>query len=484
MTAPTAIDPFTSASGMLAALEAREISSAELVELQIERIERLNGPINAIIIETFDRARAAAVEADRRRARGETGALLGLPFTLKESNEVAGLPCTAGMDIFKGYVPATDGPLPATTFAAGAALLGKTNIPVALADWQADSPIYGRANNPYDLGRSPGGSTGGGAAALAAGLTPLEFGSDIGGSTRVPAAFCGVYGLRPSETAVPRTGSFPMSTLPNVTSVLAVQGPLARSAGDLELALDAVAGPEVGEDAGWKLTIPAARSETLRGLRVAVLPPIDWVPVDNEILAAQESLAAALSRAGATVRVAAPEGIDIESYYNDYNRGLLARTTAGQPLEERQAQAIAARKGDPRFGPAVADGFNMSFPDFAMLMARREQARAAYREFFREWDVLLCPMTLTAAFPHEERVFHTRTLTVNGREEPYRLQLVYPSLATFAGQPAVAFPVGLNRAGLPIGLQAIGPYLEDRTPIRFAQLVERERGGFVRPPGF
>jgi amidase len=484
MTAPAAIDPFTSASDMLAMLDARQVSSAELVEMHIERIERLNAPINAIIIRTFERARASAAEADRRRALGETGALLGLPFTLKESNEVAGLPCTAGMEVFRDHVPAADGPLPAATFAAGAALLGKTNIPAALADWQSDSPIYGRTNNPYDLGRSPGGSTGGGAAALAAGLTPLEFGSDIGGSTRVPATFCGVYGLRPSETAVPRTGSFPMSALPNVTAVLAVQGPLARTAADLELGLDAVSGPEVGEDVGWKLTIPRARAESLRGLRVAVLPAIDWVPVDGEILAAQETLAGALSRAGATVKVVGPDGIEIESYYNDYNRGLLARTTAGQPREAREAQAAAARAGDPRFGPAIADGLTLSFTDFASLMDRRERARAAFRAFFRDWDILLSPMTLTAAFPHEERVFHTRTIAVNGREVSYRLQLVYPSLATFAGQPAVAFPVGLNRAGLPIGLQAIGPYLEDRTPIRFAQLVERERGGFVRPPGF
>lgn len=483
MTAPVSIDAFASAVDLMAALESRELSSTELTEMLIGRIERLNPPLNAIILPTFERARASAREADERRERGERGALLGLPLTIKESNEVAGLPCTAGIADFKGYVPEADGPVPAKVFAAGGVMLGKTNIPVSLSDWQANSPIYGRTNNPFDLTRTPGGSTGGGSAALAAGLTSLEFGSDIGGSVRVPATFCGVYGHRPSETAVSRAGSFPMASAPSVTAVMGVCGPLARSAGDLELALDVMAGPEPGEDAGWTLTIPQARREGLAGLRVAVLPAVDWLPVDSEIRAAQDELAGWLGAQGAVVNEASPP-FDFAEYYQDYWRCLIARTSAAQPAEVRRASALAIRgSGDPALAGS-ADGFVMDTADFMALMGRREQGRIAWRAFFRDWDVLLTPMTLTAAFKHTEEPFNARTIDVDGQAVPYRLQVAYPSLATFAGQPATAFPVGLNRAGLPIGLQAIGPYLEDRTPIRFAQLIERERGGFLRPPGF
>ena len=188
------IGPFSTATDMLAALDARDISAAELAELHLARIEAHDGALNAIPVRTPERTRAAAVAADAARARGELGALLGLPMTLKESTQTAGLPQSAGIPLLKDHVPTGDGPIARSVFGAGAGLLGKTNIPVALGDWQADSPVYGRTNNPWDLGRTPGGSTGGGGAALAAGLTPLEIGSDIGGSIRVPAAYCGVYG--------------------------------------------------------------------------------------------------------------------------------------------------------------------------------------------------------------------------------------------------------------------------------------------------
>jgi len=265
------ISPFARAVDMMAALDAGRVSSAELVEMHIARIARLNPALNAVIIETFDRARAMAADADARRARGERTPLLGLPHTTKESNAVAGMLQSAGIPELAGFRASEDGPVPAAVFAAGAPLLGKTNIPVALGDWQADSPNYGRTNNPWDLGRSPGGSTGGGSAALAAGLTPLEFGSDIGGSTRVPAAFCGVYGLRPSETLVPRSGQYPIPPTPNWGAVLGAQGPLARSAEDIDAALAVIAGPDVGEDRAWRVELPPPRCTSLRGARIAVL---------------------------------------------------------------------------------------------------------------------------------------------------------------------------------------------------------------------
>src|SRR5262245_114312 len=185
----------------------------------------------------------------------------------------------------KDYRPAIDGPIATRVFGAGAGLLGKTNIPVALRDWQADSPVYGRTNNPWDVSRTPGGSTGGGGAALAAGLTPLEVGSDIGGSIRVPAAYCGVYGHRPSETAIPKSGSFPQADLSHPARLMGVQGPLARSAFDLELLFDVLIGPEPGEALGWTLTLPPARHQRLADFRVALLPPPLGVQVSVQMQA-------------------------------------------------------------------------------------------------------------------------------------------------------------------------------------------------------
>ena len=349
MTAPTTLSPFSRAIDMLAALDSRQISSRELVEMHIERIERLNPALNAIVVPTFERARAMADDADARRARGERTPLLGLPHTTKESNGVAGLPQTAGMSIFANLVAESDAPVPAAVFAAGAPLLGKTNIPVALADWQADSPIYGRTNNPWDLGRSPGGSTGGGSAALAAGLTPLEFGSDIGGSVRTPSAFCGVYGHRPSDTLVPRHGMFPMSVEPNGSAVLAVQGPMARSAYDLELALDVISGPDPGEDVAWRVELPRARHETLAGMRVAVLPPSPGRRSIPKWPRPWTALHRGSPAQGAKVAEAALP-FDLREYYLEYNRMLMSRTSAGQPLEERQAMAAGFRAPRRRRG--------------------------------------------------------------------------------------------------------------------------------------
>ena len=302
---------------MLAALDAREVSSVELVDLHLERIDQLDGALNAITVRTADRARESAAAADAARASGGQGALLGLPMTLKESTQTAGLPQSAGIEPLAEYRPATDGPIAARVFAEGACLLGKTNIPVGLGDWQADSPVYGRTNNPWDLSRTPGGSTGGGGAALAVGMTPLEIGSDIGGSIRVPAAYCGVYGHRPSETAIPRAGAFPFADLPNPAFVMGVQGPLARSALDLELLFDVVAGPEEGEGVAWQLSLPASRHERLADFRVAIMPPVSLVQPSSEVQAKVDELASFLGRAGAHVAEAMPE-LDETSYFRDY----------------------------------------------------------------------------------------------------------------------------------------------------------------------
>lgn len=483
MTTPTSISPFASASEMLDALRSRTVSSAELVEMHIERIEGLNEPLNAIINTTFERARAEAAEADQRIANGESGPLLGLPITMKESNAIKGLPQTAGIHQLAGTIAEEDGPVGARALAAGAALLGQTNIPVALADWQANSPVYGRTNNPWDLARSPGGSTGGGSAALAAGLTPLEFGSDIGGSVRIPAAFCGVYGHRPSESLVPRVGSFPGAARPNVAALMGVQGPMARSARDLELALEVIAGPEALEDVAWHVEIPAARAERLSEFRVGVLERLPGVQVDDEMWARQEELVDWLTKEGATVsRVTLPFSFD--DYFQDYFRLLMHRTAGTLSREDRMAIEVATREAEFPRARWRGEAMTMWAHELYQLLDRREAYRHAYRDFFRGVDVLLCPMALGPAFEHNDLPFDDRRIPINGKQVNYSDTLYYPALGILAGQPATAFPGGLNSQGLPLGLQAIGPYLEDRTPLRFAQLVEQGWRKFEAPPGY
>jgi amidase len=270
-----------------------------------------------------------------------------------------------------------------------------------------------------------------------------------------------------------------------------VQGPLARSAADLELALDVAAGPEAGEDVAWKLTIPPARRERLRDFKVAILPAVDWVPVEGEIASALEDLAGRLGRLGAVVKHAQPEGLgDHRQHYELYLTLLAAITSARVPAAQRQARLEVLRTRDDEWSRAFQRGIESGAPDYLAWFARREHYRAAWRVFFREWDVLLAPAFIAPAYPHWDKPWPNtpesirKTLTVNGAPVLEELGLFCAAVATLSGQPATAFPAGRTRGGLPIGLQAIGPYLEDRTPIRFAGLVEREFGGFVRPPRY
>jgi amidase len=485
------IDPFASATTLRAALAARRVSAAELADRYIRRIEQYDGRLNAVVVRDFERARQQARAADLAIARGEAGTLLGVPITLKESINVAGLATTCGVPEWKGYVSAHDAPAAARLRAAGTVLLGKTNVPPVLADWQSANPIYGRTSNPWDLARTPGGSSGGSAAALAAGLTALEVGSDIGGSIRVPATFCGVYGHRPSETLLPRSGQFPMPPMANAAVVMGVQGPLARSAEDLEMALSVLAGPEVGEDVAWRVELPSARHARLADFRVAVLPAIPWLPVDDEIAGALDDLTSRLGRLGCTVAQAQPEGLGDHRDHHCLYRSLLSAVTGARVDEEGRRQRIAMwRKADDEFSRAHLRGLEAAPGDYILWHGRRESYRAAWRAFFREWDVLLAPAINVLAYPHIDRAWPTDdsdltlTFTINGRSVPYLHGLVYPAVSTVAGQPATAFPVGRSRAGLPVGLQAIGPYLEDRTPIRFAALLAQEIGGFLKPDGY
>jgi amidase len=484
------MNPFASATELRAELRAGKISPSELTELYIGRIEHYDAKLNAVVVRDFERARQAARAADATRGTS-TDPLHGVPITLKESINVAGLGTTCGVPEWRAFVSKHDAPAWTRLRAAGAILLGKTNVPPMLADWQSCNPVYGRANNPWDVTRTPGGSSGGSAAALAAGLSALEVGSDIGGSIRVPAAFCGVYGHRPSETLLPKSGQFPMPPMPNAAVVMGVQGPLARSADDLELALSVLAGADVGEDVAWRVVLPPARGTRLTDYRVAILPQIPWLTVDDHITAALDDVATRLGRLGCTVKHTQPDGMGDWREHHAIYRSLLSAVTGARMDEEARRQRIEMfRRADDDFSRAALRGLEGTAGEYILWNGKREMYRAAWRAFFREWDVVLAPAINVLAYPHVDRPWPvddsdlTLTFQVNGRAVPYMDGLVYPAVSTVAGQPATAFPAGRSRDGLPIGLQAIGPYLEDRTPIRFAALLAREIGGFVKPEGY
>jgi len=480
-------DQFATAQKMREALRTRRVSAQELLEWHLKRIKRYNQEINAIVVLTEEQACQRAAEADAALARGVLlGPLHGLPVTIKDCIEVAGMPTTAGVPQRTHTISTTTAPVAQSILDAGTVLLGKTNLPPYATDWQTSNPLFGRTNNPWDLTRTPGGSTGGGAAALAAGLTALELGSDLAGSLRIPAAFCGVYGHRPSETAVPRSGHIPGSPLENPAVVMNVMGPLARSAADLEMALSIIAEPIVGERVAWQLQFPPPRYTRLADFRVAILPPVPWLPVDGEILSALDDLAARLRHMGVRVEEIKPEGFDLWKHHEAYCQLLSAIIFADVSAEERAQIVELLRQSPDPFAGAQEAGVSAPVSQFLAMLEQRECYRALFREFFGDFDVLVAPVTVTSAFKHisDQIPRVKRTIQVNGRTVPYTLLPVYAGLATYSGLPATVFPWGKTQHGLPLGLQVIGPYLEDHTTITFAWLLEREFGGFTPPAGY
>lgn len=479
------IDGFSTATAMLQALRAREISAAELLELHLKRIERHNPALNAIIIKDYERARTAAAEADAARARGDDRPLLGLPLTIKDALDVAGLPTTCGVPERAHTYPERDARIVASVRAAGAVIMGKTNVPPNAADYQTDNPLFGRTGNPWNVERIPGGSSGGAAAAVAAGLTPLEYGSDIGGSIRYPAAWCGIFGHRPSVAAIPDSGHFPGSPLPNPTLRLNTLGPLARSAEDLALGVDVVAGPDIGDEVAWRLELPAPRHERLSDFRVAIYPGAAWRPVSSEITGAIETLAAALRTAGAQVAEAVPDGFGDGRDHSEVFVSIAAAIQGSRlSADERKARIEILRASTDPFAELRAHHLEASAAEYFALHDRREQYRARWRAFFQDWDVLLAPVVIVPAPPHSTEPPDARMVEIDGQTVTVRSQSAYSGLSILSGIPGTAIPIGMSRDGLPISIQVLGPYLEDRTTIRFAGLVDQEIGGYQRPPGY
>jgi amidase len=481
---------FATATELSAALKAGKVSAVELAHDVIARIERHDARINAICVRDFARGLEAARAADDARARGESKPLLGLPMTVKESYNVGGLPTTWGFPAQKNFTPPEDALSIARVKAAGAVVLGKTNVPLALGDWQSFNDIYGTTSNPYDLTRTPGGSSGGSSAALAAGYGPLSLGSDIGGSLRVPAFHCGVYAHKPTFALVPPRGHTPppLPPLP-VDRDLSVIGPMARCAADLSLLLDVIAGPDP-LDAGraYQLALPLPRQSELKEFRVLLLDTDPVLPTDTVVRGAIRELGGRLAKAGVAVERSSPLLPDFAASSRLYIRMLFSFLAASFQPEIYAGARDAASKlaaDDSSLAAERLRGIALSHRDWLMADGGRARLRAQWRELFKSFDAVICPVMPTPAFLHDHSTDQEqRHIVIDGNKHPYLDQLAWPGIATLPGLPSTAIPIGLSPQGLPVGVQIVGPWLEDRTPLKLAELIEREFGGFVPPPLF
>jgi len=424
---------------LVAAMADGERTAVETLESTIARIEAQDGAVNAVVVRDFDRAREQAAHADELLRRGERAPLLGVPMTVKEAIDVAGLPTTWGLQEHAKFFPHKDADVVTRLKAAGAVILGKTNVPPLLSDLQTANPVYGVTHNPYRHGLSPGGSSGGSAAALAAGYVLAEVGSDIGGSIRTPAAFCGVWGLKPTYGLVSQAGhSYPGTD--GFEPHLSVVGPMARSVADLDLLLGILA----------RHPVPEPSRRDLRGLRVAVLTAHPLAGCSAEMTQAVHTQAARLEDRGARVDLD-PHLPDLEELHHDYLRLLNTVMFRGLPQPGREPTTLV---------------------EWFDLLDRHARTGRAWDELFdQQYDAVLAPVFATTAPPIDEATINSRNLVIDGREEAFAKQLAWAGVASYSGLPAVSFPTGLSAAGMPVGLQLIGPRFGDRHLLRIAALL-------------
>lgn len=478
---------FTGAVELAERLRRRELSAVELLDAMLERVERLNGRINAIVVERATAAREEAAILDRELAAGSLrGPLHGVPLTVKESYDLAGTASTFGRPERRAHRAEQDAAAIARLKGAGAVIFGKTNVPKDLADWQSFNAVYGVTVNPWNPDLSPGGSSGGAAAALAAGLTPLELGSDIGGSIRVPAHFCGVCGHGPSFGLVPLRGhAINPGSPPND---LAVGGPMARGIADLTLAFEVLHGPDAPASAVWRLDLPHEPRHRLHRFRIAVLTDAAAFPVDGPVRGALARLAEGLRREGAAVTLEPELPRPAVELYRLYIALLRGATSAR--LTDSEAEALAARAravpADARgYEPLMLAGLTQSHRAWLGHHAERFRLTQAWAAWFAGFDALVCPVATTTAFPHMQGVPKVaQQVEVNGSPRPAADSYFWLGLATTAGLPVTTVPIGRDARGLPIGAQVIGPAYHDRRTLRLAGLIEQAFGGFVPPPGW
>ena len=453
---------FSSTTQLAAAIRSGHVSATEALDAHLAQIDKHNPALNAIVTIDAVRAHEQAREADKALARGQLwGPLHGVPYTLKDAHATAGMRTTTGFPPLADYVPQQDSPVAARLKKAGGILIGKTNVHMMLADpAQSINPIFGRSNNPWNIERTPGGSSGGAAAALAAGMTPFEIGTDLTGSIRIPAHFCGVFGLKPTEHRVPLTGLIPGLPGPRPIRIMSCIGPMARTVEDLALLYSIIAGPDGRDTDVAPVPVNAMPQLELNRLRIAFAPTFPGFPVAAEIRKAVEEFAGQLSALGAVVEEAALPQVDFQQELASAG-ALIGMMMGAFQLEEQDRPTTLAQ--------------------YLEALDIRDQSIAAWELFFEKWDVLLGPPSMITAFPHCEP---GSPLHVDGQKVPYWMVSAHSTVFNYTGHPAVVFPYKLDRDGLPIGVQVVGKRWDKSRLLAIAKALSEVTGKFQRPPGY
>ena len=450
---------FSSTTQLAAAIRKGHISATEVLEALLAQINKHNPALNAIITMDVERARERSHEADKALALGQVwGPLHGVPFTLKDAHSTAGVRTTTGFPPLSDYVPREDSTITARLKAAGGILIGKTNLPVMMSDYQSNNPIFGRTNNPWNLECTPGGSSGGAAAALASGMTPFEIGTDLSGSIRIPAHFCGLFGLKPTENRVSSAGLIPGLSAPRSIRIMGSSGPMARTAGDLELIYSIIAGPDGLDTEVQPVPVEDTPEISLKKLRIAFAPTFPGIPVAADILHSIEELAGQLNHSGAVVEEVLPR--------LDFNKEL---SSAGE-LIGMVVGAFQSQEKKP-----------ITLAQYMEALHRRDQSIIAWEKFFDDWDVLVCPASMTTAFPHCET---GSPLQVDGHKVDYWMISAHSTVFNYTGHPAIVIPYKLDRDGLPIGVQIVGKRWDESRLLAIAKAISEVTGEFKRPPGY
>jgi amidase len=484
--ATSKFDPeYATARQALDALAAGTISSHELTTHVLARIRKLNPKVNAFMLLREEAALAEAKQADAQRKRDANRPLHGLPVSVKDAFATAGIRTTAGSKIWENFIPKEDAVAVAKLRAAGAIIVGKTNLPEFSADLQSYNDIAGTTNNPWNAGRTCGGSTGGGAAAIASGFSYLELGSDSGGSIRIPSHFCGVFGHKSTVHLVSRTGWMPPAPGdfrgPNDWSVA---GPLARSAEDLKLMLDVIAGPDSEQGVAYRWTPPPSRRRTLFEYRIGWVADDPYCPVAPETSKALAPLFKALSQAG-KVREGWPAGFDFKRNYEVFR--FLTTAFQAASISEAQRKALEGEFGGPHeeYARATLEAVRAPYETWEKFHIERLKLRRVWQEYFKEYDVLITPVTIVPAIQHDHSMpRHRRVVETGSGKRPYSDLSPWISPAGLSGCPATVVPVAMTSGPepLPVGVQIIGPFLEDLTPIHVASLLSQNlTGPFKRP---
>lgn len=450
---------FVSTMQLAAAIRARRISAVEVLEAHLSQIEKHNPTLNAVVTLNVEQAQEQARAADEALARGKVwGPLHGVPFTLKDAHATAGMRTTTGFPPLD-HIPHEDSTVTARLKAAGGILMGKTNVATMLGDpAQSSNPIFGRTNNPWKIERTPGGSSGGAAAALAAGMTPFEIGTDLAGSIRIPAHFCGLFGLKPTEHRISLAGLIPGLPPTRSVRIMSCIGPMARTVEDLALLYAIIAGPDGADTEVKPVSIADVPKLELKDLRIAFAPTFPGFPVAAEIRVAIEELARQLKPLCAAVEETTLPALDFNQDLSSAGELIGMMIGAFQPEEDKPPTTLA---------------------QYLEALHRRDQSMLAWEQFFAAWDALLCPVSMVTAFPHCEA---GSPLLVDGQEVTYWLVNAHTTLFNYTSHPAVVLPYSMDRDGLPIGVQLVGKRWDESRLLRMAQALSAVTGDFRRPP--